>query len=186
MNIGIDIDDTITETYSTIIPMVAIKYGLDLNELLRTRPSYKTLHKSLVNYDRFIADYFPVMAKIVPLKKDVIEVLNKLREQGHKIIFITARNRLEYGDPYGISKEYLDAHNVPYDKLIADCHDKGKRAIVEGIDLFIDDNTLNCKAVMSKGVPTIQFGSVITTKSKGLKRVDSWNEIYNIIQEMYS
>ena len=39
---------------------------------------------------------------------------------------------------------------------------------------------------MGRGVPTIQFGSVITTESKGLRRVDSWNEVYNIIQEMYS
>ena len=49
MNIGIDIDDTITETYSTIIPMVAVKYDLDLGDLIRTKPSYKTLEKSLVN-----------------------------------------------------------------------------------------------------------------------------------------
>jgi uncharacterized HAD superfamily protein len=184
MNIGIDIDDTITETYSTIIPMVAVKYDLDLGDLIRTKPSYKTLEKSLVNYDSFMAEYFPTMAKIVPLKKDVIEVLNKLRNDGHKIIFITARNRLEYKDPFKISKEYLDTHNVPYDKLIAECHDKGKQAIIEGIDLFIDDNTKNCKAVMDKGVPTIQMECAFTTQSKGLKRVTDWNEVYELIQEM--
>ena len=112
MNIGIDIDDTITETYSTIIPMVAVKYDLDLGDLIRTKPSYKTLEKSLVNYDSFMAEYFPTMAKIVPLKKDVIEVLNKLRNDGHKIIFITARNRLEYKDPFMSSPYIWNAPNV--------------------------------------------------------------------------
>ena len=186
MNIGIDIDDTITETYSTIIPMVAVKYGMDLKDLLRTKPSYTTLEKSLINYDRFIAEYFPTMAKIVPLKPDVIEVLNKLRTEGHKIIFITARNRCEYKEPYKVSKDYLDRMGVPYDKLIAECHDKGKQAVIEGIDLFIDDNTKNCKAVMDKGVPTIQMECAFTTQSNGLKRVKNWNEVYDLIQEMYA
>ena len=186
MNIGIDIDDTITETYSTIIPMVAVKYGIDLKDLLRTKPSYTTLAKSLINYDRFIAEYFPTMAKIVPLKPDVIEVLNKLRADGHKIIFITARNRCEYKEPYKVSKDYLDRMGVPYDKIIAECHDKGEQAVIEGIDLFIDDNTKNCKAVMDKGVPTIQMECAFTTQSKGLKRVKDWNEVYELIQEMYA
>jgi uncharacterized HAD superfamily protein len=181
MNIGIDIDDTITETYSTIIPMVAVKYDLDLGDLIRTKPSYKTLEKSLVNYDSFMAEYFPTMAKIVPLKKDVIEVLNKLRNDGHKIIFITARNRLEYKDPFKISKEYLDTHNVPYDKLIAECHDKGKQAIIEGIDLFIDDNNNNCRAVHKAGIETLQFGTIFTKKLKNIERVESWQEVYNFV-----
>ena len=185
MNIGIDIDDTITETYSTIIPMVAVKYGLDYNELLKTKPSYKTLHKSLINYDRFIAEYFPTMAKIVPLKKDVIEVLNKLRADGHKIIFITARNRCEYSDPFKVSKDYLDNNGVPYDKLIAEWHDKGKHAVIAGIDLFIDDNTLNCRAVSDKGVPVLQMECPFTTQSKGIPRVANWNVEFEVVQVMY-
>ena len=84
-----------------------------------------------------------------------------------------------------MSKDYLDNNGVPYDKIIAECHDKGKRAVIEGIDLFIDDNTLNCKAVMSKGVPTLQMECPFTTQSKGLRRVSDWNEIYAIVQEMY-
>ena len=44
--------------------------------------------------------------------------------------------------------------------------------------MFIDDNTKNCKAVMDKGVPTIQMECAFTTQSKGLKRVTDWNEVY--------
>ena len=43
MNIGIDIDDTITNTYETLIPMIAIKYGMNLNKILNFKPSYKIL-----------------------------------------------------------------------------------------------------------------------------------------------
>ena len=30
MNIGIDIDDTITYTYETMLPIIAIKYKVDM------------------------------------------------------------------------------------------------------------------------------------------------------------
>ena len=51
MNIGIDIDDTITNTYSVLLPMIAIKYGMDINKMLSQRPTYNFLNKTLPNYD---------------------------------------------------------------------------------------------------------------------------------------
>ena len=69
-------------------------------------------------------------------------------------------------------------------RIILDGNRKGDICNNEGIDLFIDDNTLNCKAVMEKGVPTIQMECAFTTQSKGLKRVTDWNEVYELIQEM--
>lgn len=186
MNIGIDIDDTITNTYSVLIPMIAIKYGMDINKMLSQKPTYKFLEKTLHNYDLVKPDIFPAMAKVVPLKDGVVDVLNKLRNQGHKIIFITARNKKEYGDPYEISMEYLKMNNVPFDKLIVDCHDKGNECVVNGIDLFIDDSTNNCKCVKSKGISTIQFDAPFNQNQNNFKRVTNWNEVYDIVQEMYS
>ena len=71
MNIGIDIDDTITETYQTLLPMVAMKYGMNVTKFMSTVPSYKSLN-ILPNYDSIRKEIFPAMAKIVPLKKDVV------------------------------------------------------------------------------------------------------------------
>ena len=34
MNIGIDIDDTITYSYETLLPIVSVKYGVNINKLL--------------------------------------------------------------------------------------------------------------------------------------------------------
>ena len=44
MNIAIDIDDTITNTYETMVPMIALFYNKDLNKLLHNKPSYKELY----------------------------------------------------------------------------------------------------------------------------------------------
>ena len=184
MNIGIDIDDTITYTYETLLPMVAVKYGMSLKKLQVQRPPYAMLKSILPNYEQFASENLPVVAKIVPLREGVIDVLNKLRDQGHKIIFITARNHKEYADPYKVSYEFLEANNIPYDKLLVNVTDKAQQCIVEGIDLFIDDNNDNCKSVHKTGIETLQFGTIFTQKLKGIDRVDTWEEVYNRVQEM--
>lgn len=186
MNIGIDIDDTITYTYETLLPMIALKYGMNINKLMSQKPSYKMLSKSLPNYEEFASANYSTMAKIVPLRDGVVDILTKLREQGHKIIFITARNHTEYDNPYKLSKEYLDFNKIPYDKLIVNASDKVKYCILESIDLFIDDNTNHCKAVQRRGIDTLQFDTIFTEKIKGLERVNSWEEVYNKVQEMYA
>lgn len=185
MNIGIDIDDTITNTYNVLIPMIALKYGMDINKLLSQRPTYKFLNKTLPNYNLIKPDIFPAMAKIVPLKDGVVETLKKLKEEGHKIIFITARNYGEYIDPYKISLDYLNANGVPFDKLIVDCKDKGKECVINSIDLFIDDNTGNCTSVNNKGIPTLQFDAPFNKDTNKFRRVNNWEEVYQIVQEMY-
>lgn len=185
MNIGIDIDDTITYTYETLLPIINMKYGKQFKKLLNQNPPYEMLQNVLPEFSSFVKDNYSTMAQIVPLRSGVVDVLNKLREQGHKIIFITARNNTEYGDPYGISYNYLKLNNIPFDKLIVNVNDKAKECILQDIDLFIDDNTKNCKAVKNKGIETLQFGTIFTTINKHLKRVNSWEEVYNIVQEMY-
>lgn len=186
MNIGIDIDDTITNTYETLIPMVAISYGMNIDKLMEKVPSYNDLKGSLPGYNNFAFNNFHRMAKLAPLKEDVVEVITKLKEEGHKIYFISARNYAEYEDPYKLSYDYLIGNGVPFDKLIVNSSNKAKECVLEHIDLFIDDSTKNCKAVKDKGISTLQMNTVFNKDSKGLRKVNSWKEIYNIVQEMYA
>lgn len=186
MNIGIDIDDTVTFTYETLLNLIAIKYGMNFEKLINKKPTYDMFDNLFPNYRLFVEDNFPTVAKLVPLKKNVVEILNKLKKQGHKIIFISARNTQEYKDPYKLSYEYLKSNNIPFDKLIVNVKDKAKECVLQQIDLFIDDDTNNCKAVKKVGIETWQFSNVFTVPSNGLKRVDSWDDVYNKVQEMYT
>ena len=111
-------------------------------------------------------------------------MLTKLREEGHKIIFITARNHNEFKNPYKISYDFLEVNNIPYDKLLVNISDKAQQCIAEEIDLFIDDNNDNCRSVKSTGIETWQFGTIFTEKIKHIDRVTSWEEIYKRVQEM--
>jgi len=186
MNIGIDIDDTITNTYETLIPMIAISYGMNIDKLFEKLPTYKELRGTLPDYNKFIRDNFSKMAKMVPLKVGAVDVINKLREQGHRIIFISARNNNEYDDPYKLSYDFLTANGIQFDKLIVNAPNKAKECVLENIDLFIDDNTKNCKAVKDKGIATLQMDTSFSKGSKNLRKVKDWQEIYKIVQEMYA
>lgn len=182
MRIGIDIDDTITYTYEMLLPMVAVRYGVSLSKLYEELPTYKKLDKMFPDYAHFVSESLPVCAKLTPVRDGALEVISKLKEEGHEIIFITARNPQEFIEPYKISYDFLKVNKVPYDKLLVNIQRKDQQCLVEGIDVFVDDNNDNCRAVHKAGVDTLQFGTLFTKKLKNIERVESWQEVYNYIQ----
>ena len=183
MNIGVDIDDTITNTYETLLTIISMKYGLNHKKLISMNLGYDEIEKSLNNYDLYKKDLFSVMAKSVTLKENVVEILNKLRDEGNKIILITARNYEEYGEPYKVSCEYLVKNNIPFDKLFVDVYDKGSLCKKENIDIFIDDNVRNCNSVKEVGIRTIQFDTDFTPKVDDIEHVSTWNEFYELLHK---
>ena len=184
LNIGIDIDDTITDTYYNLLPVIAIKYKLDLNKLYKKKYPYGKFHRMLPDFMDFCRANSESVIKIVPLKDNVFEILNILKEDGHNIVFITARDDNEYRDPYKLCYDYLTTNGICFDKLIVCAKDKAKARINEGIDLFIDDNTRNCNEVSCSGIKTLQYHNDFTTQARNVKRVYNWNEIYDIVCEM--
>ena len=182
MTIGIDIDDTITHTYEMLLPMVAIRYGISLSELNKELPTYKKMKKTLPDFDNFLTESLPVCARLTPMRTDALEIIKKLKEDGHKIVFITARNPEEYKDPYKISYDFLQVNNVPFDKLLVNIKRKDQQCLLENVDLFIDDNNDNCRAIHKVGVDVLQFGTIFTRKLENIDRVENWQEVYNYIE----
>lgn len=181
MNIGIDIDDTIVNTYERLLQLICMRYDMNFNELVSKKLPYKEIYKGLENFDNIKKDLFPIMAKSVTLKENVVEIITKLKNEGNKIIFITARNFDDYSNPYDITYNYLERYSIPYDKLFINVKNKGEKCLEEGIDLFIDDNMRNCKDVIEVGVKTFQFDAIFTSDVEGATRVYSWNEVYDLI-----
>ena len=105
-------------------------------------------------------------------------MINKLKEDGHEIIIITAR----WPEPGGCSKvttEWLEKYNIKYDEIIFDSANKGKVTLDKKIDLFIDDSFINCQEVGKAGIKTFM---IETRTNKGLTidnvtRVYSWSDI---------
>ena len=91
----------------------------------------------------------------------LIQELNKLKEEGHKIILITARWNSDYANSEKISEKWLEKHGIQYDKMFIGLENKAPKALEEKIDLFIDDSIRNYKEVSSVGIKSLLFKSKI-------------------------
>lgn len=180
MRIGIDIDDTITNSWEYLIPIYRKIFNIEIDE--KSLPYYDTVRDKM-SLEEFleIGKQNENVMKEVPIKADASEFLNKLKEEGHTIIFITARGK-SYEDPYKTTKEYLDKHNIPYDKIIVDTWDKAKACQEEKIDLFIDDAKKHCKEVSNLGIDVLMMETNYNKDDTIIKYVKNWKEVYNYIK----
>lgn len=165
MIIGIDIDDTLTETSSFANSLIDkdIKdyHELEKNELL------KFVHENIEN-----------ITMNVEVKKDAIEVLKRWKEKGWKIVFITARGDEEVA----IFKTllYFKKHGIPFDKIVFKKDSKALRCKEEGVEVFIDDKEIVLNEVKEIGIKTIKMGGV----SENHEVVNSWRELSDVIERM--
>lgn len=184
MKIGIDIDDTMADTFEYLMPYIADFFNVDIKYLKDNNISYNNLPKEMKERElEFAKEYYDKIIPNTPFKPKVAEYIDKIKELGHEIVVITARDKTLYTDEYKTTIEELKNNNIQYDKLICD-FDKAKVCKNEKIELFIDDSINNCKKVKELGIETILFNSKSNINNKtNLNRVDNWKDIYEKIKE---
>lgn len=186
MNIGIDIDDTITKTseetdiYAKEYTEKFLKRKFKLKEIDILDPMWaRHLYGWSVEEDRKFWDlyYEKIMENVKP-KNEAIEIINELSKENN-IIIITARWDRENGIISQITKKWLEKYNINYDKLFIGHEDK--RVIVKenNIDVFIDDNFKTCKYISELNIRTLIMNSRLNKNmiDDNLERVFSWKEI---------
>ena len=184
MRIGIDIDDTITDSWEYLIPHYASLFNLDEKKLPKSLPYYNAV-KDIISLDDYYKILVPIHDKYsneIPLKDNVKEVIDKLYELGHTTYFITSRGS-SYSDSYDTTKKYLDSHGIKYEKLYTYTKDKAEICLQEKIDLYIDDSFKHCTNVKSKGIDVLMYDTYYNQEYKEFKHVHSWNEIYKYIKD---
>ena len=194
MNIGIDIDDTITLTYEDTFPRAIdfVKNVLKKDIQLDLTQAYE--HDYIENVfkldseemDLFWRQNLAELTSIVKPKDNSIEVINRLKDEGHNIFIMTARWDCDYCNSEKLSKEWLEKYNVKYDEIFLNLKSKKQTAIDQKIDLFIDDSIRNCREVSEAGIKCLLFKSEVNSKCAGkvdFDIVDSWNEVYSRIKD---
>lgn len=187
MNIGIDIDDTISDTYETMFPY-AQKYTIEeLQKNGKVDNKYNATHlyiETMHNWNEEEAEafwnkYFKIMLPQIRVRKFAVETIKKLAEN-NKIILITARWEDEKGTIQKITEKWLEDNDIVYDKLIVNAQDKLKIAKENNIDLFIDDSFKNCQEVSSGGIKALIMDSRNNTtyNDEKITRVYSWPHVY--------
>lgn len=185
MRIGIDIDDTITDSWIYLIPHFTELYGIPAEELIKSFPYYRSVEHLITKEEYFynlrsLADKYMMD---VPLKPGALEYLTKLHEEGNELIFITARG-IEYDNPYRITKNYLRKMHIPYNKIIVSAHDKSISCRDEKIDIFIDDSLVHCQEVADAGFKTLLFVNPYNAHNETFHHINSWEEAYHYIKEV--
>lgn len=188
MRIGIDIDNTITDTlpllkeYCKKYNDEVVKRNLKMNE-----KGYIT--SNLYDWTReeendFFQKYMDTVRMNVELKPNAKEVINRLKQE-HEIYIITARKTRSDKDAYELSKEYLDKNEITYDRLVTECEDKLEYCLQNQIDVMIDDEPQNVNAISQK-LPVIVFKGIMNEECEGenIYKAEDWNEVYEIIKKM--
>ena len=196
MKIGIDIDDT---TFLTVKSM--LKYadlfeeeisGVPTNRdsfgLIKNRYYLQALYGwSDETKFEFFRKYYKNVLEECTMLPNADVVIQKLKEEGNTIHFITARlMNIEGCDTEKITKESLKKFNIPYDYLDLHVSDKLKFFKENNIDLCIEDSYETCRQLTDNGINAI----LMTTKMNEqidagiIPRVHNWNEIYEEIQKI--
>ena len=184
MVIGIDIDDTITNSSDVFIEYAKlynknnnIKFEIDTRQL----DQKKAFGWNKYNQKKFIKENLDKILSNAKPKNNCIYFINKLRDEGNKIYFITSRNNEELDNISDITKQWLINNNFHYDKLITNCFDKSKICKKYNVDIFIDDNVQNCKLVYSKIRKYVFLFNTNYNSSfnyNSIVRVYDWKELY--------
>lgn len=188
MIIGIDIDDTISDTCEVMLNY-AQEYTVNVlkrepilrEESCNTHYYVKYLHNWKEGEDiEFLNEYYEKIITEIRPKTLAIKYLQKLHEEGNKIILITARWESNNFDVFKKTQEWIEKYNVPCDKLIINAENKLIAAKQENIDLFIDDSFMNCQMVSKAGIKTFLMDTRANTglKDEKIKRVFSWPHVY--------
>ena len=194
MKIGIDIDDTTVITVKSMIKY-ADKYDTEVLGrkgtngnlgLIQNRYYLKVLY-GWTEKEKF--DFFDMYYKNVleecTLMPNADKILQKLKEEGNEIYFITARiTNINNCDAEEITKNTLKENNISYDKLIVNASDKLKVCKDEGIELFIEDSYDTCKELTENGIKSILMTTKMNEKIEtgNIPRVYNWDEVYEQIK----
>ena len=101
MKIGIDIDDTMTNSFDYLIPYIAEFFEVDIEYLKSHNISYSTLPKEMKTRElEFAKKYYDKVIPSTPFKTGVSDYIKKIKSLGHEIIIITARDKTLYTDEY--------------------------------------------------------------------------------------
>ena len=192
MNIGIDIDDTISNSFESVF---ADSQKFDIEELgnsgkveqygrIENHNYIETMYSHWTNQqiNLFWERYFINMLTKATPKSYVPEIIKKLKEEGNKIIIITSRYEVVEGKKLveEYTKEWLQKNGIEYDTFVMNSQDKLLSARENKVDLFIDDSVAHCKRMQEGGIKTFLY---TTNMNQGLEipeleRVYSWPQIY--------
>ena len=191
MRIGIDLDGVIFDSeklyriYSELYDIQDLKKNsIRNNREIKFQDRYSWSEEET---DGFVKKYHRKItetANFMPGAKDIIPLL---KEEGHTLIVITARGKLNK-DLIPITIQRLKDNDLDiFEKYYWGTENKEEICKQEKIDLMIDDSNKNCKKLARDHIHTIYLKdapSFDLEENEYLKVLYNWGEIYRYIKQL--
>jgi uncharacterized HAD superfamily protein len=185
MIIGVDIDGTIKNTHEAAVRV----FNEELNRRVKSEEvtdfyldqAYGLTKREGARLWRKLEARIYSLG--VPLPH-ASSVLTRLFQQGHRILFITARPGMK--KVTHVTKQWLQDHGFPYDgtNLKMGCQDKAVVATDLGVELFFEDAPHHLDKLVKAGVPTVIVDAVYNRDyPHPLPRMKSWDEAFTWVKQ---
>ncbi len=187
MNIAIDVDDTLISLVDQAYAYGQL-YQYKHNGNMNVENANALYISGIYNWEEELEINFfkEVLIGVIdntPPKPLAKEVITKLKNEGHTIHIMTARQEYYFPNAYEKTKQWLNKYDIPFDYLHVHVNDKGIKCKELQIDAFIDDIELNCLSAQKHGVKTYIFNTISNKDfvSNDIKRVYSWPQVYYML-----
>ena len=191
MRIGIDLDGVIFDSeklyriYSELYDIQDLKKNsLKNNKEIRFQDRYSWSDEETNGFVKKYHRKITEVSNFMPGAKDVISLL---KEEGHTLIVITARGKLNK-DLIPVTIQRLKDNNLDlFEKYYWGTDNKEEICKQEKIDLMIDDSNTNCQKIANSHIHTIYLKdapSFDVKENEYLKVLYNWGEIYRYINEI--
>jgi len=188
MNIGIDIDNTITNTapilkkYCKEYNDTVVKRGLEMHET--GAASFDLYDWTQEENMDFCVKYLEEVVLQAEVKENAKEVIQKLKNEGHQINIISSRAFPMFKTPYETTEKFLKEKGIVYDKLLVGKIEKRSSCIENQLDVLIEDEVKYINE-MSEFMNVFVFDAVYNKQCSGknITRVYNWIEVYDKIKE---
>lgn len=183
MVIGLDIDDTITNSSELIIEYAKRYFDSDDMNLINSILNAPKIEGKILD---FYYAYLPEMIEKYTIKENAVEVINRLKGKGYKIIIITARGYTETNKKVDeLTLNYFSRYGIEADEIIFKARNKKEVCIEKNIRLMVDDSIKVLEDFKDTKVETVLFSSIVNINIEtDIKRITNWLELEEYVNSI--
>lgn len=190
MIIGIDIDNVISDLDKTFLEEF-LKEDKNKRNAGIVDPKAKHMTEGMFDWtqneiDEFLINNMDRMSmdfELIPQSKYYID---KLKDDGNRIIIITGRDRRIFKNPEDVTKKWLEKNNIYYDELVfKKSQNKIKECKKCKVDIMLDDLATNVKKLRENNINAYLVKTRYNENySLNMPMLSNWENIYNFIKNM--
>lgn len=175
MRIGVDIDGVISDSYPLWLAELNQHYGKNIPcvDDYNMHLSFDVSPEDMNDFFETNVERLLIMPEAISGAKEGIE---SLHQEGHEIIYVTARTI----DQEELTARWFKERGIYYNQGLYTGFGSKLEAVKEwGIEVFIEDYQENAKLIAEYGVPVFLLDATYNQEKlpQGITRCHSWEDI---------